>query len=412
MSTSHEFFPANDDVPRSHRPSEEQTPAHLHPTSGNQQGRDATNQTPHSILQNQRRFGNRYVQRLLGVSRFRPQPALGIQRKLYVKEVVELAEGLPKDIANRIKEALKEVTTEPKIESQEIQSIITEWIKEPKPGRAYSTWAKAIEGAISEAQSRQEAKKKMQTSANVEAPKPSSMDSKQEEETGSPPPPPSGLGYKPPSDEEIALAKKPAYEECLKKGKERAERLKTEKPKGRADNQTQRDEFFKLYSITDADPKSYPGSQQAQLLGDLGGTYINKLQTGHIGAENNAHVTPGQSLLSNSEILYQMYKHQTSKEKTPALDKLSRINVASGNGSAVVIYIQYLEKKEKKNETGVTVKDGDDYFYALLGTDNGNAAEWLIRDHGEELNIGGISGAKLTFTGATFEFFFTPWSQK
>lgn len=410
MSTSHEFFPANDDAPRNQRPLDEQASEHLQPTFGSQQGRDAANQTPHSILQSQRRFGNRYVQRLLGVSQFRPQPALGIQRKLYVKEVVELADGLPKDIASRIEEALKEVTTEPKIESQEIQSIITEWIKEPKLGRAYSTWTKVILDAISEAE-RRRAKQQTSPSKTGEIPAPPSMESKQEDVSAAPPPPPlPSLA----TEEESLSKPKGEYDKCLVKGKERAKALKSDdpkqKPKGVADDQKRRDELFKLYSITDSEV--YQGSKQATLAGDLGGTYVNKSEKGHIGAENNVHTTPGKSLLSNSEILYQMYRDQmtggNTSTKVPQLEKLSRINVASGTGSPVVIYIQHLEK-QKGNLVEITVDDSHPYFYALLGTDNGTAAEWLIRDHGKELNIGGIKGARLIFKGATIEFFFTPF---
>jgi hypothetical protein len=227
--------------------------------------------------------------------------------------------------------------------------------------------------------------------------------------SGAPPPPPPPAVASGPVELSPAVIK--TYEDCLKEGKKRKEKLASieqqinEGRSGRLhpDVKKQRDNLFGLYSTKPS--QDYAGHLESKLQGDLGGNYTNKIEPGAITAEANAHNNSkaNGSLLSNSELLFQQYQ---SKQKDVPLQTLTRSHVASGTGASVLQYIEHHEF-QKEPITNKLIGVNSDYCQALLGTQNGSAALWLIIDHGIELGIKGIEGVTIKdLRERVFEFKF------
>lgn len=106
--------------------------------------------------------------------------------------------------------------------------------------------------------------------------------------------------------------------------------------------------------------------------------------------------------LSGSEVIFrQIILMEDTTGRPFILRVLKRKSVVNPAAQAL---ISYLRKKNGKN--AFVVSDIND-FYALLGTENGTAATYLVHDHGFYLGVCGISEVRITKEGS-IEFEFTP----
>ena len=132
---------------------------------------------------------------------------------------------------------------------------------------------------------------------------------------------------------------------------------------------------------------------ETDLIGDLGGKFNNSIENKKIGAKENANESKN-NLLPNSDILFYQYRNEFKGQE---LEELWRINVASGSGTAVVAVLT-----EKYGKESVALADESDEFFAVLGTENGVPAMFLIHDHGEDLGITGIKSVRADLIANNF----------
>jgi hypothetical protein len=171
--------------------------------------------------------------------------------------------------------------------------------------------------------------------------------------------------------------------------------------------------FETHYSVERPQEDEYRTDPHAQSIriGDIPSAhYINAADPAQaeIRAYANTNPPPPQPtwLLSGSDLQFLQYKlaHGRGAEITP-LQRIRRMNVASGTGAALMFYMKRLNKNyvgieltpdnqenwqvEGKAETTVTATKSE-LFHAVLGTENAISAIWLVRDHGPRLGINGI----------------------
>ncbi len=107
--------------------------------------------------------------------------------------------------------------------------------------------------------------------------------------------------------------------------------------------------------------------------------------------------------LSGSEVLFrQIIFAEDAIGQAFIMRVLKRKSVINGPAQAL---ITYLRKKVGSQEIGFTPRAPG--FVALLGTQNGTAATWLVHDHGFYLGVRGIRGAEITAQGHIL-FHFVP----
>jgi len=106
--------------------------------------------------------------------------------------------------------------------------------------------------------------------------------------------------------------------------------------------------------------------------------------------------------LSGSEVLFrQIILVEDTTGRPFILRTLVRKSVVNPAAQALITYL-----RKKNNKRSFVVNDIDD-FYALLGTENGTAATYLVHDHGFYLGVRGISEVRITDKGS-IEFEFAP----
>ncbi|CAB1062439.1 hypothetical protein D1BOALGB6SA_7216 [Olavius sp. associated proteobacterium Delta 1] len=360
-----------------------------------------------------------YVVRRSGVG---PTSTGVVQRKLFILEAgdskKDYTKGLYEDLL-KLKEStlekIKKVLPSTKI-AEKIYNKLNEWAKNKEKHRAFTTWEAAIKVALKDLNEEKEVAKK------------TVMEEEEEEELMAPPPPKeltelekTELKKKEEKKKEKRDSnRKKLFSLSLKKGKTREKRMKDKKELSLKEQEKQKRKFYyELFSTElENDPynlsdlfkeKTVKAPVTGSFLGyGMGGEYRNVIMEGMIFAITNKHLLSpkGKNLLRNSEVMYQQYK-KMKPGKNP-LKSLFRVGVGSIRGLAVKETINN-ELKEISKE--LTFKKGNDYYYAILGTENGAAAQGLVLDHGKELEIGGIKEIKL-HNNSDFEFVFEKFEDK
>ncbi|MCP3802372.1 hypothetical protein NLX83_24185 [Allokutzneria sp. A3M-2-11 16] len=170
--------------------------------------------------------------------------------------------------------------------------------------------------------------------------------------------------------------------------------------------------FAEHYRAEPAKEKPYcdDGAEHVSIPGIPAAMYVNAISAaqGEIRAWHNANPVgdeiPDWPLLKTSDIQYLRYEAAFNGARVAPLRRIVRMNVASGNGSEMVLYLSNLNTRF----IGMTLTPGDlsewrvdgqagpvsattsDFFHAFLGTDNGASSIWLVREHGRRLGITGI----------------------
>lgn len=99
--------------------------------------------------------------------------------------------------------------------------------------------------------------------------------------------------------------------------------------------------------------------------------------------------------LSGSEVIFRQIIFAEDTLGLPfVLRVLKRKSVINGPAQALISYL-----RKQLHATSGTFAPGDDGFVALLGTQNGTAATWLVHDHGFYLGVAGIASAQITSEG-------------
>jgi len=276
--------------------------------------------------------------------------------------------------------------------------------KDDEAHYAYKTWEAAFNEADRQAKAEQELEIKSKTEMENEG-------SSEQNTSQPPPPPPMGdvpvisiakAGTEKPGEKEVQI-----YKTCRERGLKCLNDLSQMKKLGELPPKeaNKRNELFdKMYTSKPSDENQYPGHLESELMGDKGGTYTNLFEGSRMTAEANRHRDPERfkPLLSNSEILYQQHKLQQKTKKLEPLKSLKRSHVGSATGDAVLKRIRY----DNEGDIDKTLSIKEDHALALLGTENGTAAQWLIKDHGKELGICGITSVNIQTKDRMIEFFF------
>jgi hypothetical protein len=196
-----------------------------------------------------------------------------------------------------------------------------------------------------------------------------------------------------------------------------------------ADRAEREEKFNKYYKTMAAeDQETYPGAIDTLYVGADSGHAINSLspQEGAIIAYGNVNPKdmPPDQILSSSDVIYFQYLAAAGGKPPVPLLTIQRTNVASGTGSNVLRCIDALfgknalvsKRLEPGDPTPGVTKDVSgqkfaaslaDVFYAWLGTENATSACWLVREHGDQLSITGISHVVQVAPGK-LTIYFTP----
>ncbi len=137
-------------------------------------------------------------------------------------------------------------------------------------------------------------------------------------------------------------------------------------------------------------------------------------ETGTITASHNVRspqekASPAHAL-GGSEILFrQIILVEDTTGRPFILRTLVRKSVVNPVAQALITYlrIKYGAFDIKHRNIAFDIAYGSSDFLALLGTENGTAATYLVYDHGFYLGVRGISKARITEKGS-IEFHFTP----
>lgn len=210
------------------------------------------------------------------------------------------------------------------------------------------------------------------------------------------------------------------YNEMVKTGRSRWERLQKsikDKTAGSIPDESKkaRDLFFaNRYKTTvpsgeDDDLETDVRSELKDRIGERG-VYNNtlRLQEGAFVAQHNYAATGNQETyfdpvtkkpekISNSEILYQQWRHAAKlrkREKQP-LKTLKRSHISGEEGLPMAKALAMAVFGEDFVPEDTTFTPGDEAFYALLALPNVVSALWLVADHGRELGIRNIESITL-----------------
>ncbi|WP_344870396.1 hypothetical protein [Allokutzneria multivorans] len=177
-----------------------------------------------------------------------------------------------------------------------------------------------------------------------------------------------------------------------------------------ADMRTRRATFGDHYTTAPATTPEYraDNAQAVSITGCPSATYVNTIDTGN--AEIRAWLNvnpdplPNWALLKTSDIQFLQYEMGFGNQPIAPLRRIVRMNVASGNGSAMVYYLSMLnpnfigmtlrpndqQQWQVEGQAGTVTETTANFFHAFLGTDNGASSIWLVREHGRRLGITGI----------------------
>jgi len=225
-------------------------------------------------------------------------------------------------------------------------------------------------------------------------------------------PAPPTAPYKP--DMRISQKQIDEFTEMLKKGTQRYKDMLKSVQENRflsdEDMETRRQNFHDHYSLAPATDEPYhkDGAQKVTINDHPAATYINAADSAdaEIRAWHNVNLTePPDWVLKTSDIQFLQYELAFKPGPITPLRRVVRMNVASGNGSAMVYYVSRLNPEyigmtltpddhrpwQVEGQTRLVTATTTDFFYAFLGTDNAVSSIWLVRDHGRRLGIKGIS---------------------
>ncbi|WP_143261993.1 hypothetical protein [Allokutzneria sp. NRRL B-24872] len=153
---------------------------------------------------------------------------------------------------------------------------------------------------------------------------------------------------------------------------------------------------------------SADNAQEVSITGFPSATYINTIDTGNaeIRAWLNVNPVPAPpwALLKTSDIQFLQYEMAFGNQRITPLSRIVRMNVASGNGSKMVLHMSQLNPQcigmalrpddtkqwQAEGQAGIVSATTANFFHAFLGTDNGASSIWLVREHGRRLGITGI----------------------
>jgi hypothetical protein len=235
------------------------------------------------------------------------------------------------------------------------------------------------------------------------------------------PPPLPPPGPPPMADFTPSAAEIQKFGELVKTGNRRYQEMVNSRVSLSPGERQQRTANFTAYYRTErADDEAYEAAAVAtKAEGVPSAIYINAddLGKGEIRAHHNVNPTRSEGapplpewLLGSSEILYQQYAAAGGGAPLPPLKTVQRRNVASGTGNVAMTCARALIGNDDDLFGRVLVPEGhreqktvkfpggraltaslDDLFFSWLGTENGASAIWLVRDHGTDLGISGIS---------------------
>lgn len=172
------------------------------------------------------------------------------------------------------------------------------------------------------------------------------------------------------------------------------------------DVQTKAD-FVKRYGVTEVADSEVPSPAKSRIenksgflsldtgkKGEKETAYrnsVNPLTGVIVGESNYAEKDPGVGRLPNSEILYHQYKmamEVNEKHKgieSGSLSNLNKIVRNSIQGANAITVLDMCSMKMNEKLQGKTFMPGEDDFFAILGTDNGKSAAFLLKDHPNEV---------------------------